>query len=116
MKSNHAFPYLNYYPVEAPLDLLSVWPVTRGIEFGWSWSKRPLQGYTIQPGMFFVSDEHPDVNSVQILSGKFAKEFSELEDALEKKGEGNPLDDLYRRSEESELGQAEKRVRSRLGY
>jgi len=65
---------------------------------------------------FFVSDEHPDVDSVQILSGKFAKEFSELEDALEKKGEGNPLHDLYRRSEESELGQAEKRVRSRLGY
>lgn len=53
---------------------------------------------------------------MQILSGKFAEEFSELEDALEKEGEGNPLDDLYRRSEESELGQAEKRVRSRLGY
>lgn len=61
-------------------------------------------------------EQYRDTDSVQILSGKFAEEFSQLEDALEEEGEGNPLNDLYRRSEESELGQAEKRVRSRLGY
>lgn len=61
-------------------------------------------------------EQYRDIDSVQILSGKFAEEFSQLEDALEEEGEGNPLNDLYRRSEESELGQAEKRVRSRLGY
>ncbi|EJD04103.1 IlvN-domain-containing protein [Fomitiporia mediterranea MF3/22] len=51
----------------------------------------------------------------QILSGKFAKEFSKIEDALDKEGSENPLNELYRRAEETELGQAEKRVRARLG-
>lgn len=55
-----------------------------------------------------------DILHNQILSGKFSKEFSKLEDDLEKEGEGNPLNELYRRTEESELAQAEKRVRSRL--
>ncbi|KXN90061.1 RNA-binding protein rsd1 [Leucoagaricus sp. SymC.cos] len=57
-----------------------------------------------------------DVLYNQILSGKFSKEFSQLEDDLEKEGEGNPLNELYRRTEESELAQAEKRVRARLAY
>ncbi|KAG6849509.1 hypothetical protein H0H93_007863 [Arthromyces matolae] len=50
----------------------------------------------------------------QVLNGKFCEEFSKIEDDLEKEGDQNPLNELYRRSEESELGQAEKRVRARL--
>ena len=50
----------------------------------------------------------------QVLNGKFQKEFSQIEDDLEKEGDENPLNILYKKSEESELGQAEKRVRARL--
>ncbi|KAG6890438.1 hypothetical protein C0995_008792 [Termitomyces sp. Mi166 len=50
----------------------------------------------------------------QVLNGKFCEEFSKIEDDLEKEGPENPLNELYRKSEESELGQAEKRVRARL--
>ncbi|TFK41196.1 IlvN-domain-containing protein [Crucibulum laeve] len=50
----------------------------------------------------------------QVLNGKFCREFSKIEDDLEKEGAANPLNELYRKSEESELGQAEKRVRARL--
>lgn len=51
---------------------------------------------------------------MQVLNGKFCKEFTKIEADLEKEGAANPLNELYRRSEESELGQAEKRVRARL--
>ncbi|KDQ63591.1 hypothetical protein JAAARDRAFT_169576 [Jaapia argillacea MUCL 33604] len=51
----------------------------------------------------------------QILNGKFCEEFSKIETELDKEGPENPLNELYRRcEEETELGQAEKRVRSRL--
>ncbi|KAF9453851.1 IlvN-domain-containing protein [Macrolepiota fuliginosa MF-IS2] len=50
----------------------------------------------------------------QILSGKFSAEFSRLEDGLEKEGDENPLNELYRRADETELAKAEKRVRARL--
>ncbi|KAI0788462.1 IlvN-domain-containing protein [Abortiporus biennis] len=50
----------------------------------------------------------------QVLNGKFCQEFSKIESDLEKEGDENPLNDLYKRSEASELGQAEKRVRARL--
>lgn len=49
-----------------------------------------------------------------MLNGKFCQEFSKIEADLEKEGSANPLNELYRMSEESELGKAEKRVRSRL--
>ncbi|KAL5495414.1 RSD1 [Sanghuangporus weigelae] len=45
----------------------------------------------------------------QVLNGKFAREFSKIEDALEKEGPENPLNELHRRAEETELGQAEMR-------
>ncbi|THH19722.1 hypothetical protein EW146_g1497 [Bondarzewia mesenterica] len=51
----------------------------------------------------------------QVLNGKFQKEFTAIEDALELQGDANPLNQLYKKSEESELGQGEKRVRARLG-
>ncbi|KAJ3569768.1 hypothetical protein NP233_g4837 [Leucocoprinus birnbaumii] len=51
-----------------------------------------------------------DILYNQILSGKFSKEFSALEDDLEKEGDANPLNELYRRTNESALAQAEKRV------
>ncbi|TFY72857.1 hypothetical protein EVG20_g146 [Dentipellis fragilis] len=51
----------------------------------------------------------------QVLNGKFQKEFSKIEEDLEKEGDANPLNQLYTKSEESELGQGEKRVRARLG-
>lgn len=54
------------------------------------------------------------MKTVQVLNGKFCKEFTKIEADLEKEGAANPLNELYRRSEESELGQAEKRVRARL--
>jgi len=50
----------------------------------------------------------------QVLNGKFCREFSAIEADLEKDGPDNPLNELYRKSEESELGKAEKRVRARL--
>ena len=50
----------------------------------------------------------------QVLNGKFAGEFSKIENDLEKEGAENPLEELYRKTEESELGQAEIRVRERL--
>ncbi|KAF8445900.1 IlvN-domain-containing protein [Boletus edulis BED1] len=50
----------------------------------------------------------------QILNGKFCEAFSLIADDLEKDGSANPLNELYRRSEEMELVQAEKRVRARL--
>ena len=49
------------------------------------------------------------------MNGKFAQELSKIEDDLEKDGPENPLNELYRRAEESELGRAEIRVRQRLG-
>ncbi|TFK77132.1 IlvN-domain-containing protein [Pluteus cervinus] len=55
-----------------------------------------------------------DILYNQVLNGKFCKEFSKIEDDLEKEGLDNPLNELYRRMEESELGQAEARVRARL--
>jgi len=50
----------------------------------------------------------------QILNGKFCREFSKIEADLELEGDANPLNQLYKKSEESDLAQAEKRVRSRL--
>ena len=50
----------------------------------------------------------------QVLNGKFCEEFSKIEADLEKEGDENPLEILYQKSEASELGQAEKRVRARL--
>ncbi|KAF9015129.1 IlvN-domain-containing protein [Cyathus striatus] len=55
-----------------------------------------------------------DILYNQVLNGKFCREFSKIEADLEKEGAENPLNELYRKSEESELGQAEKRVRDRL--
>lgn len=51
---------------------------------------------------------------LQILNGKFCKEFSSIEADLEKEGSANPLNELYRKTEATELVQAEKRVRSKL--
>jgi hypothetical protein len=51
---------------------------------------------------------------MQILSGKFCEAFSQIEDDLDKEGDTNPLNELYKRSEEMELVKAEKRVRARL--
>ncbi|KAL0576365.1 hypothetical protein V5O48_005624 [Marasmius crinis-equi] len=45
----------------------------------------------------------------QVLNGDFCKKFSAIEADLEKEGPENPLNELYRKSEETELGQAEKR-------
>ncbi|TFY67130.1 hypothetical protein EVJ58_g1822 [Rhodofomes roseus] len=50
----------------------------------------------------------------QVLNGKFSGEFTKIEADLEKEGDENPLNVLYKKSEETELVQAEKRVRSRL--
>ncbi|KII93747.1 hypothetical protein PLICRDRAFT_403513 [Plicaturopsis crispa FD-325 SS-3] len=55
-----------------------------------------------------------DILYNQVLNGKFCKEFSAIEADLEKEGDANPLNVLYTKSEASELGQAEKRVRARL--
>ncbi|EGO00490.1 hypothetical protein SERLA73DRAFT_181112 [Serpula lacrymans var. lacrymans S7.3] len=55
-----------------------------------------------------------DILYNQVLNGKFCKAFSLIEEDLEKEGAENPLNELYRRSEETELAQAEKRVRARL--
>ncbi|KAF9535438.1 IlvN-domain-containing protein [Crepidotus variabilis] len=50
----------------------------------------------------------------QVINGKFAKHLTSIEADLEKEGLQNPLNELYRRAEETELVQAEKRVRQRL--
>ncbi|PPR05698.1 hypothetical protein CVT26_008939 [Gymnopilus dilepis] len=55
-----------------------------------------------------------DVLYNQILNGKFADHLSKLEPDLEKDDLQNPLNQLYAKAEESELVQAEKRVRARL--
>ena len=55
-----------------------------------------------------------DILYNQVLNGKFCEEFSKIEADLEKEGDENPLEILYQKSEASELGQAEKRVRARL--
>lgn len=55
-----------------------------------------------------------DILYNQVLNGKFCKEFSKLEAGLELEGPENPLNELYRRAEDTELGQAELRVRQRL--
>lgn len=55
-----------------------------------------------------------DILHNQVLNGKFCKEFAKIEDALEKDDESNPLNKLYKDADESEMGQAEKRVRARL--
>ncbi|KAI0068232.1 IlvN-domain-containing protein [Artomyces pyxidatus] len=51
----------------------------------------------------------------QVLNGKFQKEFTHIEADLEKDGDANPLNRLYTITEQTELGQGEKRVRERLG-
>ncbi|KAL0071862.1 hypothetical protein AAF712_000784 [Marasmius tenuissimus] len=50
----------------------------------------------------------------QVLNGDFCKKFSQIEADLEKEGDENPLNVLYRKAEETELAQAEKRVKARL--
>ncbi|KAF8521503.1 IlvN-domain-containing protein [Gautieria morchelliformis] len=55
-----------------------------------------------------------DILHNQILNGKFANEFSKIEADLEKTGDDNPLERLYKQTEASELGQAEIRVRHLL--
>ena len=55
-----------------------------------------------------------DILYNQVLNGKFCEEFSKIEADLEKEGDENPLNQLYKKSGETELGQAEKRVRERL--
>ncbi|CAA7265834.1 unnamed protein product [Cyclocybe aegerita] len=55
-----------------------------------------------------------DILYNQVLNGNFCKEFSKLEADLEQDGPTNPINELYRRAEEMELAQAEKRVRHRL--
>ncbi|KAF8168138.1 hypothetical protein B0H34DRAFT_792778 [Crassisporium funariophilum] len=55
-----------------------------------------------------------DILHNQVLNGKFCREFSKLEEDLEKEGLANPLNELYRRVGETELAQAEQRVRHRL--
>ncbi|KZW02580.1 IlvN-domain-containing protein [Exidia glandulosa HHB12029] len=55
-----------------------------------------------------------DILHNQVLNGKFCKEFTAIEDALEKEGDENPLNALYKEAEESEMGAAEKRVRENL--
>lgn len=50
----------------------------------------------------------------RVLNGNFFAEFSAIADALEEKGPGNPLDELYRKAGETELAQAEQRVRAKL--
>ncbi|OJT04715.1 hypothetical protein TRAPUB_4509 [Trametes pubescens] len=62
----------------------------------------------------YVDDDLADPRNPQVLNGKFCQEFSKIEDDLEKEGDANPLNVLYTKSEASELGQAEKRVRARL--
>jgi hypothetical protein len=51
---------------------------------------------------------------LQILSGAFTKHLSSIEAELELDGSANPLNALYEQAEQSELAQAEKRVRHRL--
>jgi hypothetical protein len=48
------------------------------------------------------------------LNGKFCKDFSAIEEDLEKEGDANPLNRLYIEHGKSELGEAEQRVRARL--
>ncbi|KAF8905547.1 hypothetical protein CPB84DRAFT_1814170 [Gymnopilus junonius] len=55
-----------------------------------------------------------DILYNQILNGKFAEHLSKIEPDLEKDGLQNPLNQLYAKAEETELVQAEKRVRGRL--
>jgi len=55
-----------------------------------------------------------DILHNQVLNGKFCREFSKIEAELEKEGDANPLNVLYAKSHDTELGQAEARVRSRL--
>jgi len=50
----------------------------------------------------------------QVLNGAFCRKFSQIEADLEKEGDENPLNELYRKAEETELAQAEKRVKERL--
>ncbi|KJA29463.1 hypothetical protein HYPSUDRAFT_61489 [Hypholoma sublateritium FD-334 SS-4] len=55
-----------------------------------------------------------DILNNQILNGKFCRDLSKIEADLELDGLQNPLNELYRRAEQTELSQAEKRVRERL--
>jgi len=50
----------------------------------------------------------------QILNGVFCRHLSSIESKLEVQGPENPLEALYEKAEQTELGRAEKRVRSRL--
>ncbi|KAH9486969.1 Putative ketol-acid reductoisomerase 3 [Psilocybe cubensis] len=55
-----------------------------------------------------------DILNNQILSGKFSRHLTNIEPELELEGFDNPLNRLYEQMEQSELAQAEKRVRERL--
>ncbi|EIN13794.1 IlvN-domain-containing protein [Punctularia strigosozonata HHB-11173 SS5] len=61
-----------------------------------------------------IRSHFKDILYNQVLNGKFCKEFSQIETDLEKEGDANPLNALYKQAEEGEMGQAEKRVRARL--
>jgi len=61
-----------------------------------------------------VRNHFKDILYNQILNGKFTKHFTQIEEDLEKEGLDNPLNQLYKKTEDMELVQAEKRVRARL--
>lgn len=62
-----------------------------------------------------IREHFKDILYNQVLNGKFQREFSKIEEELEKEGSANPLNRLYAQAEETELGQGEKKVRARLG-
>ncbi|KAH9950384.1 IlvN-domain-containing protein [Amylocystis lapponica] len=78
----------------------------------------PISKISSITGLVFVPPISPARSMLtyvsQVLNGKFCEEFSKIEADLEKEGSANPLNELYRKTNASELVEAEVRVRSRL--
>lgn len=108
-----------HHPIEAPLVCVAIWATERGPQARRLGHPHALQRHPLQPGLPPICryNSHTMLTKFlyQVLNGKFQKEFTAIEDDLEKEGDDNPLAQLYIKSAESELGQGEKRVRARLG-
>jgi len=111
---NIFLPITDTAPAKAPLNRFSIRAAQWCPSFGWRKNQNRFQGHLAQPGVYVVRFYKSTSNVKQVLNGEFCKKFSRIEKDLEKEGLENPLNELYRKTEETELVQAEKRVRAKL--
>ncbi len=109
---NIFLPITDIAPAKAPLNRFSIRAAQRRPSFGWRKNQNTFQRHLVQPGEYVVRFYNLHLTLNRCSTESFAK-FSRIEKDFEKEGPENPLNELYRKTEETELVQAEKRVWAR---